>query len=174
MFPGPATLSLGRSLETVIKYYENKTTSDCSLTYIKPISKSILVFSSDGRLTDTDLGSTKLAIKTIKGAYPETNIVYISQDLNNAFTELATNDYENDYVIKQNDIVSLVNTISDKLSKVPADIFLNYCNHAQVRFEDYITSYVETYYAIHREYVKKGVITTKVIIKYFIATLLLQ
>lgn len=166
VFSGPVTLSLGSSLETVINYYENKTTSDCSLTYIKPISKSILLFSSDGRLTDTDSKSTKLAIKTIKDAYPETNILYISEDMNNLFAELAANDYGNDYVIKPNkDIISLVTTISDKLNKVPANIFLNYCNHAQVRFEDYITTSVETRYAIHREYVKKGLITTNVIIK---------
>lgn len=81
-FIGPVTLSLGRSLETVIEYYQNRTQVDCGAKVMNPIGQAIVVFSRDGRLTTSDNTRARRSLETIKQGYPQTVMVYVSQDVN--------------------------------------------------------------------------------------------
>lgn len=155
----PVTLSLGQSLETVTSYYQNRTQVDCNDTVVNPMGQVIVVFSRDGRLIDNDITRTTRSINTIKQTYPETAIVYVSPDTNGVFKELQTQD---DFLVNpSNDVLSTATKIVEKLSVIPGSLIKFYCNHSNVRFEEYFTPGVESVFEIHREYIKRGDVTTK-------------
>ncbi|KAG5894333.1 hypothetical protein JTB14_004377 [Gonioctena quinquepunctata] len=158
----PVNLSLGRSLQTAISHYQNRTFIDCSASKIKPLGQAILVFSTDGRLTDNDVAMSRLSINTLKTSYPGTRIMFVTPTGENSLKQLLVD--ESDSVLSlSSDVVSLAQQITDHLSEIPANIIKFYCNHTDVVFEDYITPDVEVFYEIHREYIKRGIVITKFI-----------
>ncbi|XP_060537159.1 uncharacterized protein LOC132708683 isoform X2 [Cylas formicarius] len=156
----PVTLTLSRSLETIMSYYQNRTFIDCSSGPIKPMGQAILVFTSDGRLTDSDITRSEQAVTSIKSAYPHTSIVYVSQDSGGVLKQFIK-DEEDFLIVPSVDVLSTVTLITEKLSTVPASIVKFYCNHSDVRFEDYLTPGLERVYEVHREYIRSGYITSK-------------
>ncbi|XP_030756010.1 uncharacterized protein LOC115882230 [Sitophilus oryzae] len=156
----PRTLSLSRSLESVINYYQNKTNIDCSARVIWPVAQAVVVFNNDGRITDNDGAPSRRLIQTIKDSYPQTHMLYMSEDRNSFFKDLLVED--DDSIINPSaDALSTAKEISSKLSVLPAGLIKFYCNYADVRFEKYLTPGVENRFEIHREYIKRGAVTTK-------------
>ncbi|XP_048517274.1 uncharacterized protein LOC109540977 isoform X2 [Dendroctonus ponderosae] len=162
----PVTLSLGRSLETVIEYYQNRTQLDCSVKVMNPIGQAVVVFGGDGRLTTSDNTRARRSLETIKQAYPQTVMVYVSQDVDGVLKELSLNE-DDSLVNPSTDVLSTVAKIAEKLSVIPASLIKFYCNHSDVRFEHYATPGVETVFQIHREYIKRGYVNTKFMNKYY-------
>ncbi|XP_057668458.1 uncharacterized protein LOC130901181 isoform X2 [Diorhabda carinulata] len=153
----PVTLSLGRSLGTVISYYQNRSRNNCNQKGIKPEGQVLFVFSKDGRLTDNDVEISKQCINTLKSSDPGTRIIYITQEEENSLVQLVR---DNDFLMKiSNDVVSTVQQLSDYLSGIPASIIRLYCNN--ILFEDYVTPQSENIYEINREYIKRNYIHIK-------------
>lgn len=76
------------------------------------------------------------------------------------FQELAQDD--DCLVNPSSDVLSTATKIVEKLSVIPGSLIKFYCNHSDVRFEQYFTPGEENIFQVHREYVKRGFITTKV------------
>ncbi|CAH0561910.1 unnamed protein product [Brassicogethes aeneus] len=160
LYKWPSRLDLNKSLKTAIRFYQNKTNANCTAG-AKPMAKSIIILSKDGRITDVDKSEAQFSIKAIKDAYPECNLIYVTPDENGFFRELSTI-YKNDSVVDlSSDISALVNELFNKLNNVPASIVNFYCNQISVRFEDFITPAVESFYEIHEEYIKRRQFVTK-------------
>lgn len=152
--------SLSQSLQSIFWFYQNKT-YDCSERNTKPTAQEILVFSQDGRLTENDLTESKLLLGTIKDMYPETRVVFVTSEENTSLKQLLAD--EDDVIIRlSSNVWSLVTQVVDKLADIPANILKFYCNHTQVVFEDYVTPTIGSFYEIHRKYLRRGSVNTKV------------
>lgn len=160
---GPSTLSLGRSLETLIYYYQHKTSDECSLDSLKPMGRSILIVSPDGRLTDNDFTRSQKAFDSIKNSNPEISFVFITSSTNNASViDFARNFRDNDFVLTPpKNVLSLVDHVSSTLSNISGSFVNFYCHQPQVRL-DYITPEIESVYQIRKEYVQRARFVTKV------------
>ncbi|XP_066158831.1 uncharacterized protein [Euwallacea fornicatus] len=156
----PATLSLGRSLESVNTYYQNQTEIDCRVKVMNSFGRAVLVFSQDGRLTETDATRARRSLDTIKQAYPETSMIYLSQDVDGVLRELSKND-DDSVVNPSTDALSTITKIVEKLSVIAGSLIKFYCNNSNVRFEHYFTPGEEKVFEIHREYIKRSAVTTK-------------
>lgn len=75
--------------------------------------------------------------------------------------ELSQND-DDSVVNSSSNALSTVTKIVEKLSVIPGSLIKFYCNHSDVRFQDYFTPGQENVFQIHREYIKRGFVTTKV------------
>lgn len=156
----PSTLNLSASLATVNAYYQYQTQVECNSTALSPTGRAILTFSKNGMLTESDVTGARKSIQAIKRAYPETVMIYVSQDLNGTLKELSQND-DDSVVNSSSNALSTVTKIVEKLSVIPGSLIKFYCNHSDVRFQDYFTPGQENVFQIHREYIKRGFVTTK-------------
>ncbi|KAL1492995.1 hypothetical protein ABEB36_011142 [Hypothenemus hampei] len=160
----PVTLSLGRSLETALAYYQNRTRIDCTTKALRPFGQALVVFHKDGRLTTADKTRTSRSVETIKQTYPQITIVYVSEDVDGNLKKLSQN--EDDSIVKSStNAHSTVTSIIEKLSVIPASLIKFYCNQLDVLFHHYLTPGKENFFQIHREYIKRGYINTKFINK---------
>ncbi|CAH1153729.1 unnamed protein product [Phaedon cochleariae] len=156
----PEKLSLGRSLQTVISYYQNQTYTNCSETKPKPYAQAVLVFSEQGRLSDLDLETSRQSIGTIKAASPAARILYVTPREENSLKRLLQS---NDFLLSKlsDDVASIVHEVTSRLSDIPANIVKFYCDGGRAEFEDYITPDVESFYEVHRGYIGRGAVGTK-------------
>ncbi|XP_018331485.1 uncharacterized protein LOC108741255, partial [Agrilus planipennis] len=154
-----SSLSLHRSFESVVEYFQNRNYSDCNNnTGRKPRGFVIVVFAKSSLLTDEDLRWSQLSLNTIKASHPEVKLVYVTSDHNSASFETLANSYSGDIVLKTtvNDIESVVTEVSKKLANVPGHIIDIYCSKWHIAMEDYITPYKNTVYEISHEFIKRA------------------
>lgn len=87
---------------------------------------------------------------------------FISIDCVFTFQEVAVGDQ--DYLLNPtiDNVLTTVNGIVKKLSGIPAALIKFYCNPEDVRFEKYLTPGILQTFEIHKEYIKRGHVTTKV------------
>ncbi|CAG9855058.1 unnamed protein product [Phyllotreta striolata] len=154
----PGFLSLADSLETLMDYYQDKTNNDCAGRQLKPEGQVILVFSKDGRLTDDDVTRSRLFIRSLKTTYPATRMIYVTQTGEHSLQQLLQ---DGDSTMRSSsDVVSLVEQVADRLSRIPANLIKFYCNDTVV-FEDFITPQLESVYEINKEYIRRGVVNAE-------------
>lgn len=156
-------MSLGRSLEQVITYYQNNTRPDCKSSRIKPKRPVVIVLAISSRITDSDWNQAFSAIRSIKNTNPETSILYVTSQSNKANYEKLAESYGNDEILVSTDSVeSIVGQITEKLANIPGHIVNFYCNESQVHLEDYVIPGLTTFYEIHETYLHRANVNVKV------------
>lgn len=103
------------------------------------------------RMADADASRAWTALRSIKRFYPETRVVYVSE--NDQFKDLL---YENDR------IVSDVDDVGRLLADVPSRIVDFYCEQNETVLEDYVTPNVTRFYEVHETYLQRADVRVKV------------
>lgn len=163
LFSGPATLSLTRSLHTVISHYQNKTNRTC-VDRDKPVGQVVLVLAPTSSITDNDYETTLASVQTIKDTFPETSILYLSGESNFGSFQALSRTYRSDYAEKVNelDVNFIVNQISAKLENMAGHLVNFYCNESRAHLEDYVTPDLSALYEIEGTYLQKADVILKV------------
>lgn len=164
LFSGPATLSLTRSLHTVISHYQNKTNKTC-VDRDRPLGQVVLVLAPTSRITDNDYETSLASVHTIKDTFPEISILYLSGGGNfDSFQRLSRN-YRNDYAENATviDVGPIVNQISAKLGNMAGHLVNFYCNESRTHFEDYVTPDLSALYEIDGTYLQRADVILRVI-----------
>lgn len=160
---GPATLSLTRSLHTVISHYQNKTNRTC-VNRARPLGQVVLVLAPTSRITDNDYETSLASVRTIKDTFPETTILYMTGAGNFDSFQRLSRTYRNDYAVNVTaaDASPIVNQISEKLGNMAGHVVNFYCNESRAHLEDYVTPDLTALYEIEGSYLQRADITIKV------------